>query len=112
MIKFLDNLMHMKQAFYFWVHLFIILLIWSSIFWLNWKIIFIFVLLYYLQLLIFGNCILTIKQFNSKKRSKSFYAFTLKKLGFNVNEKTIANFVDFVTPWIILFLAIVWQVLK
>ncbi len=99
----------MKNSFYFWFHIFVILIIWSSIFWVNWMIILLFICLYYVQLLVFGNCLLTIRQFNSKNKYASVYAFTLKKLGFKINQKKVSNFVDFVLPWIILLLAVIWQ---
>lgn len=97
--------------FYFFLHFIVIIFIWTSPFYLSWKVILFFIFLYYLQLLIFGNCILTIKQFKIKNRDKSVYAYILKNLGFKFNEKNVANFVDFILPWIILLIAIYRQII-
>lgn len=99
----------MKERVIFIFHILIIFLVGSSPFWVNYKFIFIFILAYYLQIFIFGNCLLTIKQFNSNKRETSVYSFILKKLGFKINQKNVANFVDFIMPWIILGIALIWQ---
>ena len=40
------------------------------------------------------------------------YGLILRKFGFEVNDKIIANFVDFVVPWLILLIAIIWQSFK
>lgn len=98
-------------GFFYWVHLIVIIFIWASPFWLNWKFILFFAFLYYIQLLIFGNCILTIKQFKTRDKEASFYAFTLKKLGFKVNQRFVARLVDYAFPGIILIIALFYQVL-
>ncbi len=91
------------------LHFTLILLIYISPFVLNWKIILFFILLYYLQLYVFGNCILTIKQFNESTRDTSFYSYALAKLNFYPNKKIARIVVDYFMPWVILFLAIIWQ---
>ncbi len=39
------------------------------------------------------------------------YGFILEYWGFNINKKIVANIVDYAFPWIILLIAILWQVL-
>ena len=99
-----------KLGFYFWTHLLIIILVWSSPFWLNWRIILIFLFLYYLQLITVGNCIINVKQFNTRDREENIYGFILERMGFKINKRIVANVVDFIAPWIILSIAIIWQV--
>ena len=94
----------------FWIHLILILAAWSSPFWINWKFILFFIFLYYIQIFVIGDCILTRRQFNSKKREMTFYYFYLTKMGFKVDKKKIKFLADFVFPWIIFFIAVLWQI--
>ena len=98
-----------KSIPFFWTHLFLIILIWASPFFINWKIIVFFIFLYYLELFIFGDCIITKKQFKTKKREMTFYSFLLEKTGFNFSRKKIRYLADYIFPWLILAIALVWQ---
>ena len=89
----------------------IVIFMWSSPFYLSWKIILVFILLYYLQLFLFGDCILIKKQFNTKKREMTIYPQILENFGFKVNRKTLVFISDYVFPWIILIFALIWQIL-
>jgi len=91
------------------LHFLIIILIFLSPFILSWKIVLVFIILYYIQLFIFGNCLLTIAQFKEHSRSTTFYSFILEKLGFFPNKKVVRIIVDYFLPWIILMVAIIWQ---
>ena len=94
----------------FLLHLVVILFVYLSPFILDWKLILILIALYYLQLWFFGNCILTIRQFKEKTRETSFYSHVLNKLGFYPDKKTVRIVVDYYVPWIILVVALVWQI--
>ena len=94
----------------FWLHLIIILLVLSSPFWLSWKIITIFILLYYLQLFFLKNCVLTKLQFNEPERDTTFYSYYLTKLGFKVNKRKLKIFLDYVLPWVILLISFLLQI--
>jgi len=94
----------------FLLHLVIIFFVYISPFILDWKLILILIILYYLQLLIFGNCILTIKQFAEQKRDTTFYSHVLSKLGFYPDKRTVRITVDYYIPWIILVVALIWQI--
>ena len=89
----------------------VVIFMWSSPFYLSWKIILVFILLYYLQLFLFGDCILIKKQFNTKKREMTIYTQILENFGFKVNRKTLVFISDYVFPWIILIFALIWQIL-
>ena len=91
---------------FFWTHLILIILIWTAPFFVSWKIILPFIFLYYLQLVIFGDCIITKKQFKTKKREMTFYSYILEKAGFNFNRKKVRYLADYVFPWIILAIAL------
>jgi len=92
------------------LHLLIIILLWVSPFLFNWRLIILGIFLYYLQLMIFGNCILTKMEFKQKKREITMYSFVLEKLGFNVNRGKIVLLADYVFPWVILLISLVYQV--
>jgi hypothetical protein len=93
----------------FWLHLLTIILIWSSPFLVDWKLIALFILLYYLQLIAVGNCILTWKQFGAGKRQITFYYYYLSKLGLKLNVDRVRFVADYLLPWIILAMALFWQ---
>jgi hypothetical protein len=90
----------------------LVLFMWSSPFYLSWKIILVFILLYYLQLFLFGDCILIKGQFNTKKREMTIYTQILENFGLEVNRKTMVFISDYVFPWIIFFFALIWQVFR
>lgn len=93
----------------FWVHIFIICLMYSSPFLFSWKIIFVCIIIYYLQLLIFGGCVLTIKEFGADRR-ENFNAYYLRRAGFKANERKLEFVLNFIVPWAILGFALIWQV--
>ena len=93
----------------FWVHLVLIICIYISPFIISWKIILLFIFLYYLQLIVFRDCILTRKQFKTNKRSETFYHYYLSKLGFKLDKYKVRFTADYVIPWIILIVAIILQ---
>jgi hypothetical protein len=93
----------------FWIHLILIIALWTSPFWLDWKLIIFGGILYSVQLMIFGDCILTRKQFGTKKRGITFYYYYLKKMGFNVSSEGVRKFADRYSFPIILITAIIIQ---
>jgi len=95
----------------FWLHLIIILAIYSSPFWLSWKIVILFVLLYYFQLWFLGNCLLTKWEFDEVKRDTTFYSHYLSKLGLNFDKRKLKLFLDYFMPWAILAVALIYQLL-
>jgi hypothetical protein len=88
-----------------------ILLIWASPLLIRWWIILIGIGLYFLQLLIWGDCILTRAQFETKnKRGPTFYYYLLTKLGFKPDMQRVRWIADNIMPWVILGLALILQV--
>jgi len=92
------------------IHIVILILLWSALFWLDWKLIILGIIIYYIQLIFFGNCLLTKIEFKEKEREMTMYAFLLEKAGFNFQRKTIKFLADYIFPYIILFIAIIWQI--
>jgi len=95
----------------FWAHLVLIICIYISPFIISWKLILLFIALYYFQLVMFGDCILTRRQFKTRKRSETFYHYYLSKLGFKLDRYRVRWTADYVIPWIILIAAIILQTL-
>lgn len=89
-------------------HIVVILLAYSSPLWLNWRLIALGIALYYLQLALFGGCVLSLAQFKGEKIS--FHEWYLTKWGVRVNRKKLSFFLNRVLPFIILGLAILIQV--
>lgn len=92
------------------IHSIIILLAYVSPFLIEWKIVLGFIFLYYIQLFVFGNCILTLAQFKEDTRDTTFYSYLFAKLGFNPKKTTLRIIVDYCIPWVILLFAIFWQI--
>ena len=90
-------------------HLAIIIFAYSSPFILDWRIVFFGVGLFYLQLLLFGNCILTLAQFKEKGDDGSFNMYMLEKLGFKPDQKIVHNTVQYIIPPAIFIVALLWQ---
>ncbi len=96
----------------FWVHLAFILFFFVSPFLVSWKIILLIILLFYLQLRVFGGCVLTQKQFGKGPGANtSFYHYYLVKLGCNVEKRKVNRFVNLCLVWIIFGIAFVWQIM-
>lgn len=93
------------------LHAIIIILIWASPFLFRWQLVMIGVVLYYLQIKLLGDCILTRRQFDVKKRDVTFYYFTLVKLGFKPALHRVRFVTDYVIPLLLIGSSIVWQLL-
>lgn len=92
------------------IHAVLIFASYISPFVLGWKIVAIFVAFYYLQLAVLGNCVLTMVQFREKYRTTSFYSYILERLGFRPDKRKVLVVVDYVVPWVILLIALLYQV--
>ena len=89
----------------------LIVLAWSSPFWLSWNFILVGIFVYYFQLVIFKEDFFTKRNFNTKERGEmTFYSFVLEKVGIKINRKSMQLISDYIFPWVILFIAYYWQV--
>lgn len=100
---------HSDFGFIFWLHLAVIIIFLSSPFWVRWEIVLVGILLYYLQLLIFGGCILTRAEFGESDHN-SFYWYYLTRIGFTFSKKKVDIFVDYFLPAILLITALIVQI--
>ncbi len=91
----------------FTAHLLFIVVVFTSPFFLSWKLILIFVFLYYLQILVLGGCVLTKAQFGSY--DETFYHHYLNKLGFRISERKVKIVADYILPPLIFVVATVYQ---
>jgi hypothetical protein len=92
-----------------WLHLAVIILIWASPFLFSWWLIVAGIFLYFMQLIFLGDCLLTRRQFFTKKRSITFYYYIITKFGFKPNGYHIRFLADYIMPPIILGWTLVWQ---
>ena len=89
----------------------VIVLVWSSPFWLSWKLILAGIFIYYIQLIVFKEDFFTKRNFNTKERGEmTFYSFILEKIGININRKRMQLIADYIFPWIIFAVAYYWQI--
>ncbi len=91
------------------IHGIVIILIWVSPFLFHWLLAVIGIVLYYLQILFLGDCVLTRRQFDVKKRGVTFYYFILTKLGLKPDMYRVRFVADYIMPWIILCIALLFQ---
>jgi hypothetical protein len=88
-------------------HIVIILFAYSSPLWLDWKLVALGIVLYHLQLFLFGGCILSLAQFKGEK--KSFHEWYLAKLGLAIDSKKLRFFLNIILPFVFLALAFILQ---
>ena len=101
---------HRDFGFYFWLHLFFIILFWSAPFLFDWKAIVAGMILYAFQIKFFGGCILTHFEFRGREpQPTSFYNYYLTKTGLKLNPKKVSWAVDYGITSVILLLTVVWQ---
>jgi hypothetical protein len=94
----------------FWLHLAIIIAFWISPLLISWRMILIMIGAYYLQLLVFGDCVLSRKQFRTKKRSVTFYWYYGRKLFPRLDMMKVKFCADWVFPYIVLGIALIIQI--
>lgn len=101
-----------KQKFYGIVHAVIMLLAYTSPLWLDWKLMIVGVILYYIQLLIFGGCLLTKAQFGRFDATFTGYYLNmlLATFGIKAKDRKIKLFLDTLAP-IFIIIAIISQVI-
>jgi len=95
----------------FWIHLILIVLVYTSPFLFNWRLMILFVFLYYLQIIIFNGCILTEKQFG-KREYMTFYHYYFTKLGLKINKRFLYYLMRWIMPLIILSVSLVLRLLN
>ena len=89
------------------IHTILIVLLYTAPLWLSWKLIALVIVLNYIQILIFGGCILTIQQFDSAEMS--FQEWLWSHFGFTINRLKFNRFIKWYLPFIILGIAFVFQ---
>ena len=100
---------HKDFGLIFWLHLALIIAVCISPFVLDWKIIIFFTGLYYLQLMIFGSCILSMIEFKSGEKRKSFFHHYLARFGFEFDQRKLLLILDYVVPTVVIVTALVLQ---
>ncbi len=103
----------MKKRIVSFAHGIIVILAYSSPFWLDWRIFFVLFVLYFLQIIIFKGCVLSYLEYGTFRQSFStnFVATILGFLGLKVEKRSIKYFLDRVLPALLIFLAVIWQII-
>lgn len=104
----------MKDKLITIIHMLIFVLAATSFLWLDIRLLLIGLILYWLQIIIFDSCVLSIVQFNNK--DTVFMGIYINKLlrKLNMKELTIKQqkiFMRYIEPIIILILAVIYQVI-
>jgi hypothetical protein len=90
-------------------HIVVILFAYTSPYWLDWRLVAAGIALYYVQIALFGGCVLSLAQFKGEK--KSFHEWYLTRLGFTIDRAQLRFFLDRVLPFLFLLLALLLQVI-
>ena len=97
----------------FWAHLSVIIIFILTPFFLPYYIIFCLVILFYIQNLLFKNCILTKAQLKNKEGmaedESSFFVYYFKKIGLPVNAKKIKKYFAWFILWTVFIFSLFWQ---
>ncbi|MBT4516602.1 MAG: hypothetical protein HOC78_01790 [Candidatus Komeilibacteria bacterium] len=97
----------------FWIHLLVILAYLITPFVLGWQWIFLIVALFYLQNLLFKNCVLTKAQLDERgdvdESERSFYSYYFKKIGLKVNSKWVKKYFAYSLMWTVFAVSLIWQ---
>ena len=100
----------------FWIHLLVLMAIYSSPFWLNWVVILILMTLCHFQFRVFGTCILTIMEFGNNeqqptdRRVTSFHEYYLAKMGIRISRQKMDVILNIIVPALLILTALLWQV--
>jgi len=99
-----------KDTFLFYLHIITIIIFNLSFLLFDYRLIILGVFLYYLQIFIFGNCILTTLQFG-KSKNNSFYHYLLDKLGIKLRKENVNFFIIYVKPSLVIIISLMWQLI-
>ena len=99
-------------GFWFWMHIFIELILFSAFFLVSWWWVLIGVILLEVQFLIFGTCVLNKFQFksDSEQRDLVFLYPYFKMIGWDVSLRKFQIFMKYIAPGGVLVLALLWQI--
>ncbi|MEI6498630.1 MAG: hypothetical protein WCO23_01580 [bacterium] len=102
----------MKSKIVATTHLFIIIIAYSSPFWLDWRLFFLGLTLYYIQILIFKGCILTFAQYGTFNESYSTRLFSkiIKSIGIKPNKQRVQFILNYYLPVLLIVICILWQI--
>jgi len=93
-------------------HIIIMVFAYSSPFWLDYRLIMVGLLLYYLQILVFGGCILTFAQFG--RWDETFTGrgiiFLGDKIGLKFTKGSVKRFLN-ILPALFIVIALLYQVI-
>lgn len=102
--------MNKSKKITIWAQAILIILCWVSPFFLNWKLILLGILVYYLQIILLKEDFFTRINFSSKERGEiTFYSYILEKIGIKIDRKRMQLAADFIFPWVILLIAMYRQ---
>jgi len=97
----------------FWAHLLVIIVFILTPFLLPYYIIFCLVMLFYLQNLLFKNCVLTKAQLKDKdgiaEDEASFYVYYFKKMGLRFNAQKVKKYFAWFILWLVFIFSLFWQ---
>ncbi len=96
-------------GFVFWLHLILISFAYLSPFLFNWGIMIIIIIILFIQYSLVGSCILNKIQFSGTKDVTFLYPY-LMILGLKLNPHKFKIFIRYYLPFVLLFIAIIWQV--
>lgn len=99
----------MRQKSLALLHLIIILLVLVSPLWLDWRLIGLGVILYWLQLIIFKTCIISIAQYGDHQAS--FWAINVNRLMKVFNKQIEISKIRFFVAWILPILIFLFAIL-
>lgn len=91
------------------LHVFIIIVIYTTPFWLNWKLIIVYMILNLLQIKIFGGCI--VSQYQFKNKHEGFYKHYINKFfpKNKITNKQLNIILDYIVPIVLVIVGYMVQ---
>jgi len=98
-------------GYIFWIHIILDLILYCSWFLFSWWLILIGAIILQIQYIVFNGCVLTKAQFGKEKNDLTCIGFYLDKIGFKFKPKNVKIVVRYISPIVVLIIAILWQVI-
>jgi hypothetical protein len=92
----------------FWIHLVIVFFSTFAFLFFNYWILIGGAVLYQLQILVFGHCVLSKAEFKDPNQT-FFHHHYLKKLGFNFDKRKLQIYLNYIQPAIVLTIGLILQ---
>lgn len=102
--------LYSMTAFWFILHLIMVILSWFVPFLLNWPIAIGIYVTLLLQFKVFGKCLMNQKHDLGEEDYKTFYSDLMERIGMQPDRRKVKRFIHGYFYWILMGVTVVWQI--